>query len=359
MKRFALRFIGIPVLCMLLLLTGCTLLSPKPAENDNTEQILAELNSMKAQLNVANAELEAMKQKESQNNAQAPVSTTTPEPVVVEIEIPIDSIVGKNCKLNGKDSVRIDGDTEVHAVADEIEGYVFDHWVVDGEDDYESGPDAYFTFSYPVAICAMYRERRIVTFKNCHMTLLNGSGNSVGKSYTEFDFEEDYTNPETKETIPGGTIDFYVFADIPKGMQVEYWLINGVVYEMPYNDISKFRVEGQTEATVYEVVFSKQTAKKMCTVITENCWFSCSDGSISGASYGVVPGGSKVTVTGRASKYYAACGFFDANPSGAGKGSPSSPLSYSWSDENYYYFSYSFTVTTDTMITFVPIHGVG
>ncbi|MBQ6078529.1 MAG: hypothetical protein IJK88_10585 [Clostridia bacterium] len=359
MKRFGFRYIWIPVLCMLLLLTGCSLLPHKPAENDDAEQILAELNAMKEQLNAANNELEALKEAEKQNNtATVSVDTSTPEPVVTEVQIPVESIVGKNCTLNGRDSVRIEGETEVHAVANEIEGYVFDHWVVDGEEDYESGPDAYFTFSYPVAVCAVYHERRIVTFKNCHMTLLDKKGNSVGKSYTEFDFEEDYTNPETKQKIKGGTIEFYVFADVPKGMEVDYWLINNVVYEMPYNNIVKFRVEDQTEATLYEVVFRKETTKKQCTVLTENCWFT--GGSYtSGTTYGTVPEGTKITVTGKVSMRSAAAGYFEGNPSGAGKGSPSSPLNYSWHDDTYYYFSYSYTVKSDTMITFHPIFGAG
>ena len=112
-------------------------------------------------------------------------------------------------------------------------------------------------FADAAAVIAVYRERRVITTKDCHFTLLDKKGKSVGKSYTEFDFENDYTNPETKETCKGGEISYYVFADIPKGMEVDHWLINGVRYEPPYNDIRKFRVEGQTEATLYEVVFRK------------------------------------------------------------------------------------------------------
>lgn len=358
MKRFALRYLGIPVLCMLLLLTGCTLLSNKPAENnDNNEQILAQLNAMKAELNVAKAELAAIKNGSDTGYSPAVSSPTAkPEPEVIEEKIPVEFIVAKNCTVNGKQSVRVEGETEIHAVADSIDGYVFDHWVVDGDRD-DSGPDANFVLSYPAVVAAIFRPRRIVTFVGCHMTLLDKKGNSVGSSYTSFDFEDDYRNPETKETVPGGTIGFYVFADIPKGMEVDYWLINGVKYEMPYNNITKFRVEMQTEKTDYEVVFRKETPKKQCNILTENCWFS--GGSYSNATHGVVPEGTKITVTGRVSKRSAVCGYFEGSPSDVGRGSASSPLNYSWYDDTYYYFSYSYTVKSDTMIIFHPVFGAG
>lgn len=258
MKRIAYKSMFLLALCAMLLMTGCIFVK-KPAETDDgSEQILAELNAMKEQLNAANAELEALKKEESNNNTvTTPVDTAKPEPIITEVEIPVEMIVAENCTINGKQTVQVDGETEIHAVADEIEGYVFDHWFYDGAEDYESGPVADFAFSYPVAICAVFRERRVITCKDCHITLLDKKGHSVGKNYTEFDFEEDYVNPETKEKCKGGSISFYIFADVPKGKEVDHWIINGVKYEPPYNNVAKFRVEGQTEPTVYEVVFRK------------------------------------------------------------------------------------------------------
>ena len=261
MKHHAFRYALIWTL-LLLLLTACTG-GQKPAANDANEQILAQLNDMKQELESAKNELNALKQEgqtvsiDTSTVENAPVATTRPEAVVTEVEVPVEMIIAEHCTLNGEDAVRVEGRTAVHAVADEREGYVFDHWVVNGSEDDTSGPEADFVFDSAAAVVAVYRERRVITTKDCHFTLLDKKGKSVGKSYTEFDFENDYTNPETKETCKGGEISFYIFADIPKGMEVDHWLINGVRYEPPYNDIRKFRVEGQTEATLYEVVFRK------------------------------------------------------------------------------------------------------
>lgn len=264
MKRFGFRYIWIPALCILLLLTGCSLFRKTNDSDRDTEQIRQELEDLKQQLNAAKTELETLKNAENTTGNTVVSSSSeqaTPEPATQFVDVPVEFIVAENCTINGEKRVRLEGNTEIHAVADTIEGYVFDHWVYQGKEDRTSGPEADFVISEPTAVCAAFRRRCILTFKDCHMTLLDRKGNSVGKSYTTFDFEDAYKNPETKENKAGGSIDFYVFADVPSGMEVDYWIINGVHYVMLYNNISKFRVEDMTEATDYEVVFRKAKSK--------------------------------------------------------------------------------------------------
>ena len=76
MKRFAYKSMFLLALCAMLLMTGCIFVKKPVETEDNSEQILAELNAMKEQLNAANAELEALKKEESNNNTvTTPVET--------------------------------------------------------------------------------------------------------------------------------------------------------------------------------------------------------------------------------------------------------------------------------------------
>ena len=174
----------------------------------------------------------------------------TPEPVYAQ---------GIHCTINGQSKVPVEGDTLLNCVAEEISGFVFDHWDINGQPDFESGPSAAFIASEAAVIRAYYRERRVLKVVNCYLQLLTQKDNASGTQYTEFDFEDPYYNPVTKETHPGGTLDFYVTAVIPRKAEIDYWLINGVKYQFPDNKITKFRVLGLNEATTIEAVFKGMT----------------------------------------------------------------------------------------------------
>lgn len=89
------------------------------------------------------------------------------------------------------------------------------------------------------------------------MRFLNAKNKAGGDPFTEFVFEEDYVNAATGGTVPGGTISVYVEADIPRGYEVDYWLINHVPYY--YNrTITSFRAFDLSESAVYEVVLKKK-----------------------------------------------------------------------------------------------------
>ncbi len=345
--------------CALFVLTGCTA-TQQPA-SDGNEQILAQLNEIKQQLDDTKSELASIKQEgqsgtnAAQTAAPAPVDTTTPEPVIIETEVPENAVYGVGCTVNGGASVVLDGPTEVRAVADTIEGYEFDHWEFGEMLDYESGATATFIFDAPTVLHAVFHARRVVTFINCHMNFLNAKDKASGKDYKQFDFEDDYTNPETKQNCKGGEIDFFVTADVPKGKQVDYWLINGVKYD-PNTNLQKFRVKGQTAATVYEVVFENVPATYY-TVTCHNCTFS--GGDYSGATSGKVKAGTQITVYGHSDS--SAC-YFVGSPSSASHGSYSNPMSPYKTEPpkpghtySTFYFRYTYTVTSDTDISFYGI----
>ena len=162
---------------------------------------------------------------------------------------------GVHCTINGETKVPIAGETVLECEAEDIEGFVFDHWEINGQPDYESGASAVFKASNAVVIRAYYHERKVLRTVNCYFQLLTKNNNASGKKYTEFDFEDAYYSPVTKTYCPAGTLPCYVTAVIPKKAKVDYWLINGVKYQFPEEDVKKFRILDLNEATTIEVVF--------------------------------------------------------------------------------------------------------
>ena len=162
---------------------------------------------------------------------------------------------GIHCTINGQTRVPIDGDTVLKCVADDIEGFVFDHWEINGVPDYEAGASVSLIASDAAVIQAYYHERKVLRTVNCFLQLLTKNNNASGTKYTEFDFEDTFFNPVTNTYCPAGLLDCYVTAVIPRNAKVDYWLINGVKYQFPDNKISKFRILGLNEATTIEPVF--------------------------------------------------------------------------------------------------------
>ena len=179
-------------------------------------------------------------------------ASTSDKPATAYVE-------GIHCTVNGQSRVSIQGTTTVQCQAEDIAGFVFDHWEIDGVAEYGIGASASFTVSKACVIRAYYHERRVLRTVNCYLQLLTKSNNASGDKYKEFDFEEAYYNPVTKAYCPAGTLSCYVTAVIPKKAQVDYWLINGVKYQFPANKITKFRILDLNEATTIEPVFKGKT----------------------------------------------------------------------------------------------------
>jgi hypothetical protein len=166
---------------------------------------------------------------------------------------------GIHCSINGQNRVLIQGDTLIQCEAEEIDGFVFDHWEINGEPDYSFGSTATFIASDACVIRAYYHERKILRTVNCYFQLLTQKNNAQGAKYEFFDFEEAYYSPVTKSYCPAGTLSCYVTAVIPRKAEIDYWLINGVRYQFPDNSINKFRILDLNEATTIEPVFKGST----------------------------------------------------------------------------------------------------
>ncbi len=320
----------------------------------------SELNTAKADAENARADAEAVRQELTKLQSAA-----TPEPTVVtETKTEIKEVVtkvqneyacGVDCTVNGGAFAKLDGETKVKCVPKDIEGYVFDHWEVDGNAQDSTAKTLELTLSNTTVIRAVFHERHTVTCINCHFQFLNEKNNAQGKEYREFDFEEEYNNPVTKKKVEGGLISFYIFADIPRKQEVDYWLINGVKYQYP-KDIQKFRVVDLDEPTVYEVVFKGQSRSTPqpgrtpapTTYYNVTC-YSCRY-YYNGVWYtsGKVPAGTKITISGTSDSSEA---YFDGTPSSVNRHF-TSPTSGSSGN---YVFSYSYTVNSDTTVRFAGV----
>ena len=284
----------------------------------------ADLEAMKAQMKLMQQQLDEAKQagfNPSGENAPAPESTPAPAPAIPSTDSAY--VIAINSTIGGETLVPVDGSASFTAEAIIPEGMAVQNWEVNGAPYYEDmEPTFAFTADGYTVVEARLRPEFKVTTTNAQMQFLNAKGKPKGEPFTEFVFEEDYENPVTKETMPGGWITVYVEAVVPKGYAVDYWLINNVPYY--YNrTVTSFTVHDLNEATVYEVVLRKEnapsstpkpTAKPTTTPqyvyepdpdpTPEPVYYSvsCSDctfsgGGYSGATSGSVPAGTVITVT--------------------------------------------------------------
>ena len=301
--------------CCLLRLTACQ------SGSNNVE-----LEAMKKQMQMMQQQLDEAKQ--AGYNPSAPAAASTPEPTLpapTEDESG-DLVLALHSTIDGETSLFTDGATELVATAVIPEGMAVDYWELNGEPYYEDMEDTFlFTAQGNTVVDAKLRPERKVAAINAEMQFLDEKNKPKGDAFTEFVFEEDYENPVTKEAMPGGWITVNVEAVIPRGYDVDYWLINGVPYYYS-RTVRSFKVYDLNEATEYEVVLKKESAPSSTpkptpkptqapiyyepdpeptpnstpepvtyySVSCSGCTFS--GGGYSGASSGSVPAGTTITV---------------------------------------------------------------
>ena len=164
-------------------------------------------------------------------------------------------IICVNCKIDGQDSFTPEKDKGYIAQAVLPAGMAVDHWELDGRPVDNQGRKYSLNFKaydYALVSCVLRPEYTVKSI-NASMQLLNKKGQPEGLFFTECVFESDYFNAAAGDVYPGGSISVHVRADVPDGMAVDYWKINGVPYFFKY-PISEFTVLDLRESTVYEAV---------------------------------------------------------------------------------------------------------
>lgn len=276
MKRSLFIKCAAACLCLLMLIPvlACT-------KDDSTEETIkgltweneylrGELDTANAALASANAELLVY-----QNATPVPVVTPepytpapSPEPEIVEktVEVPIEYAFGVNCLINGAKMVPLNGKTSLSVKPELPAGTVFESWLVNGQ---SAGTDATLQLTADSttlveAIC--HPEKKLTCIKNCYFQYENDRTRAAGEKLKEVVFEYDYVNPNTKKTCPGGKLDGYVQADVPKNKAVDYWIINGVEYHFN-NEVRYIHLIGVDAPVSYEVVLKSAPKKKTDSVV--------------------------------------------------------------------------------------------
>ena len=247
------------ILCLLLVMALCLPLTAC----GNEEELQAQIDTLQTQLDEANQAL-------------------TDEKNAI-------TVLAINATIDGKATKVLPKAGDVTATAAPEEGWVVDHWCVNGEEQPDSKTTS-FTFSAKsdCTVEAVVRPEKKITGINAEFRFVNEKRKAGGDAFTEFVFEEEYTNPVTEQQVEGGTITVEVKAVIPSGKVIDHWIINGVPHYYG-SSVSSFVVENLSESTEYEVVLKDKpiTYYKL----------TCSGCNWKGKSSASVAAGTTVTIT--------------------------------------------------------------
>ena len=247
------------LICLLLVLALCLPL----AACGNEEELQAQIDALQTKLDAAEQALTAAE------------NTIT--------------VVAVNATIDGETTKVLPQSGDVNAVATLEEGWVVDHWTVNGQAQTDSQKAEFaFTATGDCAVEAVVRPEKKITAINCEFRFVDEKRKAGGDAFTEFVFEEEYTNPVTEQQVEGGTITMEVKAVIPSGKVIDHWIINGVPHYYG-SSVSSFVVENLYETTEYEVVLKDKpiTYYKL----------TCSGCNWKGKSSASVAAGTTVTIT--------------------------------------------------------------
>ena len=164
------------------------------------------------------------------------------------------------CSINGSDSFRLNAAGESVTIrADVPNDLILDHWEINGE---RIDSDGHILTIAPESSCfveAFTCRRRILTAIHATFRLLDEKGKAGGRSFADFDFEEDYFNPASETYHTGGTVSALITASVPANHEIAYWLIDGVVYRFN-RVVTSITVTDLDHAAVYEPVFKSTGA---------------------------------------------------------------------------------------------------
>ena len=209
----------------------------------------ADLEAMKAQMKLMQQQLDEAKQagfNPSGENAPAPESTPAPAPAIPSTDSAY--VIAINSTIGGETLVPVDGSASFTAEAIIPEGMAVQNWEVNGAPYYEDmEPTFAFTADGYTVVEARLRPEFKVTTTNAQMQFLNAKGKPKGEPFTEFVFEEDYENPVTKETMPGGHLSSCNVCD--GGTGITFHRLRAYQYDRNYLGIA-LRVYDITQAIV-------------------------------------------------------------------------------------------------------------
>ena len=248
------------ILCLLLVMALCLPLTAC----GNEEELQAQIDTLQTQLDEANQAL-------------------TDEKNAI-------TVLAINATIDGKATKVLAKAGDVTATVAPEEGWVVDHWCVNGQAQTDSkGTTFTFSATSDCTVEAVVRPEKKITGINCEFRFVDEKRKAGGDAFTEFVFEEEYTNTVTEQQVEGGAITMEVKAVVPSGKVIDHWIINGVPHYYG-STVNSFVVENLDETTEYEVVVKDKpiTYYKL----------TCSSCSWNGKTSASVAAGTTVTITG-------------------------------------------------------------
>ena len=143
-----------------------------------------------------------------------------------------------NATVDGQSSLRLEEDGEFLARAVLPEGTAVDHWRINGQPVDAQGRS--FSLRFDSAgveeVEAVLREEKTVRCgENAYLRFLDETGTASGEMYSTVCFEYDYVVPTTGQLHAGGVISAYVSPIIPRGRELDYWVVDGQRVEAEQN----------------------------------------------------------------------------------------------------------------------------
>lgn len=172
------------------------------------------------------------------------------------------NVIGVSCKLYPSDKnistaqnkIAFTEGFTVVAVADIEDGVVVDYWRVNGNRLFGQEQEIEIEVDSNTIIEAVLREELKVMTVNAYMQFIDENDKPTGDKFTEYVFEYD------NDKVSGKEISVYVFAEVPKGYEIDYWMIGNVPYYFN-KTVTSFKVLNLNESVVYEAVLKKTAVK--------------------------------------------------------------------------------------------------
>lgn len=189
------------------------------------------------------------------------------------------------------------GPITVTAAAVVPHGMVFSHWNINGKPITAQGETLSLDVTGNTVVEAVLRKELKVTVINAYLQLLDSKGNAKGNKVKEYVFEK----------AEGKKVSLYIHAEVPKNHVIDHWRINGVAHYFD-KTVTGIKVFNLDTVSVYEVVLKKvaptpkpavaptKAPVQKVSINCTNCTFS--GGGYTNAKSGLVPKGTRITVTG-------------------------------------------------------------
>ena len=194
----------------------------------------------------------------AQESAPAPVGDAPDTGAPAEQGSDTHRIALVNASVNGEDHMELseEGHFLARAVLPDRASSV-DYWTIDGKTADAGGRRYSLEFDSAGAgvVSAVLRERLNVCCDGCYLQFLDDDGGYGGPMYQKVYFEDKYIVPTTDAEHAGGSISCHIAAKVPKGMKVDYWVVNGAVLRFGENVLG-FTLIGLTKSLDIQVVFT-------------------------------------------------------------------------------------------------------